>query len=127
MDARLTCAEHGAEVGDSTFVGIGWASLVGAVADSETEVLVSTEAGHVGRIGTAECWGLIQHVGHAGLLMALSVEARKEDDFGADEGSHGDVLRILEVGRWLQVRQIGDLVQQWHEQGRRRLRCKTSW
>ena len=54
VDVQLTCAEHGAKIGDSTSISRGWASLVGAVTDPKTKVLVIAEASHVGRAGTAE-------------------------------------------------------------------------
>ena len=57
---------------DGSNIGIRWASLVGAVANSEAEVVVFAQAGDIS-CGAAQSCRLTKHVVDASLLQTRSV------------------------------------------------------
>jgi len=69
MDQLLTCAVLSAKSNGSGSIGSA-ANRIGAVTDTETEVLVTAEAGNVSWL-TSQSLSLTKHVGDAKLLYDM--------------------------------------------------------
>lgn len=75
---ELTSAELIAKVDNIGLVGIGWTRLLGAVTDTEAEVLIAAKTSDIVWL-TAKGLSLAQHASDTEFLRTLSAVARAKD------------------------------------------------